>query len=161
MKEDDISIEEGGLTIRKVGCCHLSYSHTISTNYRLEKNVTYCFNFSTQDISITNIFRSKKRFQPLSKLSASSILIERWCKWCQKVPFNVIPKKYKKNLLWIDEALSRSSSGMVLKCTPGKKWHMKVCFGARYSICVCICHCQSSQILIIFVTFILQLGATS
>ena len=53
MKEDDISIEEGGLTIRKVGCCHLSYSRTISTNCRLEKKVTYCFNFSTQDISIT------------------------------------------------------------------------------------------------------------
>merc|ERR1712107_252126 len=61
MKEDDISIEEGGLTIRKV----------------------------------------KEALQRLSKLSASSILIER------------------------------SSLEMVLKCTPGKKWQKKVCFGAR------------------------------
>ena len=135
MKEDDISIEEGGLTIRKV----VSYSLTISTNSLLEKNVTinsYCLHTRHK---YNNIFRSKKHFQRLSKLSASSILIERWCKWCQKVPFNVIPKKYKKNwMLWIDEALSRSSSGMVQKCTPGKKWQMKVCFGARYSICVIV-----------------------
>jgi len=59
MKEDDISIEEGGLTIRKV-------------KEALPKVVKV--------VSLVNIDR--KVMQMVSK-----------------VPFNVIPKKYAKNLL--------------------------------------------------------------
>merc|ERR1712107_700187 len=61
MKEDDISIEEGGLTIRKV-------KEALPTVVKV--------------VSLVNIDRK----EPL---------------------------------------------GMVLKCTPGKKWQKKVCFGAR------------------------------
>ena len=109
MKENDISIEEGGLTIRKVVV--ISYINRLYILFHIK-----LLQIPPQRHISKNVFRSKKRFQGLSKLSAWDVL-NGMVQW------------------------------MVQRCTPGRKWQRKVCFGARCSICILYhCHCQSSWI---------------
>ena len=71
MRENDISIEEGGLTIRKV-----VVTFDICTLYKNSKFLSQKTSFpnSSTRRSFEHNFRSKKRFQGLSKLSASDVL---------------------------------------------------------------------------------------
>ena len=95
MRENDISIEEGGLTIRKV-----VVTFDICTLYNKNSQFLsqkFSFPNSSTRHSFEHNFRSKKRFQGLSKLSASDVLngMVQWLvqrctpgrKWQKKVYF--------------------------------------------------------------------------
>ena len=94
MRENDISIEEGGLTIRKVVVTFDKC--TLYKNSKFLSQKTSFPNSSTRQ-SFKHNFRSKKRFQGLSKLSASDVLngMVQWLvlkctpgrKWQRKVYF--------------------------------------------------------------------------
>ena len=71
MRENDISIEEGGLTIRKVVVTFDKCTFYKNSKFLSQK--TSFPNSSTRQ-SFKHNFRSKKHFQGLSKLSASDVL---------------------------------------------------------------------------------------
>ena len=94
MRENDISIEEGGLTIRKVVVTFDKCTWYKNSKFLSQKN---SFPNSSARQSFKHNFRSKKRFQGLSKLSASDVLngMVQWMvlkytpgrKWRKKVYF--------------------------------------------------------------------------